>query len=1603
MVIAQMEIMEINCSDIEWASNGPGTTSYCGSISVCVEGDIWDADLLGCALPPFDCNAIEANCRTISPSSTNPAGVSYTVGSSGSNCWGQLYYDVGSSGSYPGNANAGGISNDGGTCNAYAQGPTNDDGADWVNNHTMDCGGDPWYRYYLTAASRRYLRFTGVKESGFLTAWTSVDEVRYSATGNCNSTCNLSDGGGGGDFEVVSPQPGYYYVRITENLGNITLFDIDTDLGPTKIAYDDICGANYLSSSVGLGYNTTWARNNIGATDEDFCTVDEPYENDNRTVWFKFLTGSSIGSQLSVYVENAGGDNMTPDIAVFKGPSTISCATQYNFSSLTHVGDDDGDFGLFDNDAEVILSQCNGTYTANTYYYVQVDDEGNTLGIGYNDGNFNIRLQDNNHAEGPDNICSALFLGNLNGTTASDAINNQSNYCAGTQGGEPGGGQKTVWYYFTTGSTVGYDFNINMNAESDGLNADIYVYEACSGCAFGGLTEMDNFWADGVIPLCIGTCDAGGTISGKIKPNSTYYIRADGVSVLGTEGQFDISYNFSGGGYNGNDLFCNATDLGTLSNGGTLSQNNFNNYNAGAEENCALDEPGGIDADDETVWFKFTTSANPDASIDIDVTADGGTGQGGVACLFGEIVAGWVKVYEETGTIVCPFTSGTNGFSQIAEPSEVSTGIDVSDVKLTCPKASTTYWVQVETGGLATCDQAQFDLVISGDSYEQGPDDACDAVSLGTLNIGGSLSKNDFSNYCATDETGEHNTSGSDETVWYKFTTGANSGVRFDVDVDAEFASGLGGVCILGEISAGWVRIYQSTGGSCTFGNLTQVGENNDITTITQDHWFVDCPEPSTTYFIQIETGGLSTCDEAKFDVDITMDAQPKPTNDDLCDAFDLGTLNNQATINAYTLNGNTNFTTFCSSKQTGEPKVNHGEPDVDEEGSVWFKFKPAGTLGGNAVIGAMTEIWAEFEGEEGLTEWLQVNLFEDPANCGTLTDLIEQDNKEDEEYYTPEALLIDDCLDADLIGDCNERTRIYGCLEPGKTYSVQVFVKEITIPCVDVTDLGLTDERAHFNLFIRNSRTVPNTNDDFVDAKLIPAITGSAAPQNMSYPAASLMANENNLCATVEGWEFATATPEIPELDHTVWYRFIAPASGSVQFRIEDAVGSTDPEKSIEEQLTIFQYSGVGTPGSGDILMEYNADDDFLFGEDGDITWDDYVFVTCLTPGNTYFARIDGALDGTGYCAETEFLDGDEMRGVFDLRARDYDIWEGSDLVCNSGIGTAADITSSANQTVGDLATWNTCGTEVTIDLDYLSNYCANNLQEIINPWDAVPEKTMWYSFIAPATGMVTIDGINKISCIDPTRAGRAPFIDIRLACYDLLDGFVCTDMSSNPASFQLMGESESDGIFDINCIGLDEELEIDCLVPGRRYYIVVDGKARTGNPDGKFGEFKLEMTNTIKNILGFNVRDLWQPASNNAVCDAIALGDPTGGGVDTDVNNTTYPSPARSCNNSENTYCATNSGDPAINGFTFWGTDNSVWYTFTAPTSGAVEIYVDGDVHGNSDQLSPQIAVFEPKSQSNPCPVADSLFDIFAGPAISTGFSTTYNSGVINCLEPG
>jgi hypothetical protein len=87
--------------------------------------------------------------------------------------------------------------------------------------------------------------------------------------------------------------------------------------------------------------------------------------------------------------------------------------------------------------------------------------------------------------------------------------------------------------------------------------------------------------------------------------------------------------------------------------------------------------------------------------------------------------------------------------------------------------------------------------------------------------------------------------------------------------------------------------------------------------------------------------------------------------------------------------------------------------------------------------------------------------------------------------------------------------------------------------------------------------------------------------------------------------------------------------------------------------------------------------------------------------------------------------------------------------------------------------------------------------------------EHTLWFKFVAPSTGKIKIEAINDGS-VDP--------IDLGLAIFDI--------PSQNCANIQT-GGFKFDQDYDPGVLTtlMDEEITVSCLVPGRTYWIQVDG----------------------------------------------------------------------------------------------------------------------------------------------------------------------------------
>ena len=385
----------------------------------------------------------------------------------------------------------------------------------------------------------------------------------------------------------------------------------------------------------------------------------------------------------------------------------------------------------------------------------------------------------------------------------------------------------------------------------------------------------------------------------------------------------------------------------------------------------------------------------------------------------------------------------------------------------------------------------------------------------------------------------------------------------------------------------------------------------------------------------------------------------------------------------------------------------------------------------------------------------------------------------------------------------------------------------------------------------------------------------------------------------------------------------------------------------------------------------------------------DEELIVNCLKPNTAYYLVVDGGTNTNGY---------------YDIKISDYARHTTNDFLCQ-----AIDITGTYS------APWTNCNSSTVVQLNNQNNYCATTNNDIPSSLGIRPpawvdfNSPVWYKFKAPKSGKLKIEAINSLPDLIPPY--DEPEMSIQLAVFFLPGGYkgTCANLATEKERLVYIA-SGYDGLLH------DEEMTVDCLMPDSIYYLLVDGtKLATLCPTCDRGEFYLKLT--------ADPRD--RPSTNDLPCDAIDLGTPavwtTPTIYDTKVSPAsgagTYASPTSgypsvsglhngarnnsgSCMRAENNFCAGIDNEPAISGGTFFtdfSPDATVWYKFTAPSTGEVKINTFSDPDSRGDLLYTQIAVFE--TSDNTCTgtmvgiAADGIPDNLRGD----------NELTVKCLDPG
>ncbi len=266
--------------------------------------------------------------------------------------------------------------------------------------------------------------------------------------------------------------------------------------------------------------------------------------------------------------------------------------------------------------------------------------------------------------------------------------------------------------------------------------------------------------------------------------------------------------------------------------------------------------------------------------------------------------------------------------------------------------------------------------------------------------------------------------------------------------------------------------------------------------------------------------------------------------------------------------------------------------------------------------------------------------------------------------------------------------------------------------------------------------------------------------------------------CFSQDGW----CASDAGDVDNTVWFTFTAPATGSV------IVSTCNANTQIDPQLAVYSV-GLCSDFTSYTLLGANDDDPSFcsVGSGGEAV----VYLNGLTTGNVYYVQLDG-------------FAGDE--GIFYLS-----ISQGNqptnDNICNAAPVTVGSTPFCGSSILATTETGEPAGSD----------------------WFEGAQATVWFTFIAPASGRVVVS-TNNVSTN----------FDTQIAVYE---------SSDNTCTFANLTELGSND--DVGGGNFKSELELECLSPGRIYYVQLDGYF------GEMGDYCLlidELSNPNPIILNIN-----------------------------------------------------------------------------------------------------------------------------------------------------
>ncbi|WNJ18917.1 T9SS type A sorting domain-containing protein [Pontibacter sp. G13] len=334
-----------------------------------------------------------------------------------------------------------------------------------------------------------------------------------------------------------------------------------------------------------------------------------------------------------------------------------------------------------------------------------------------------------------------------------------------------------------------------------------------------------------------------------------------------------------------------------------------------------------------------------------------------------------------------------------------------------------------------------------------------------------------------------------------------------------------------------------------------------------------------------------------------------------------------------------------------------------------------------------------------------------------------------------------------------------------------------------------------------------PPANDTLCNALPITVGTSCAGTPNVDNTNTSLTLTEPLGCA-------AGAT-------NSIWYTFVAPPSGYVNIKADTAsVGGTNG------QLAFHVYDLQGDCTDFNNLVSVGC-------EVLDLASDAALDTLPVTPGETYYLQVLSLAFGT-FCLEIE-----ETIPTF-IPSND-NVCQAISLPVDGSYGVYSNLNATLQS--GESALNPPPGNGQTNDGWFVG--------------DTMIQTSVWFSFVAPQSGSMSIDLCNGGSA-------NTTF-DTQIALYSTTD---CQDFGTFT---WLFGNDDNPNLCPSPTNNYASYMEVECLTPGETYYILVDGF------DGETGSFEIGLAPIITDPLvlsGFGLPPTCLGTSSGSVSVAVKGG---------------------------------------------------------------------------------------------------------------------------------